>query len=420
MHISPTVAACCRRHRWRVGVITLLAAAGLALAGWYNWHDKATERARYATVTVEKGDIEDVVSATGSLQPRDYVDVGAQVSGQLRKIHVEVGSEVRAGELLAEIDATVFRSSVDASRAQQRNLQAQLAERQAARTLAALQLQRQHRLMAEEASTQEQLQQASAELAAADARIAAIEAQIEAGRFSLRASEATLDYARIHAPIAGTVVSISARQGQTLNANQQAPVILRLADLTSMTVQTQVSEADVARLSPGMPAWFTTLGSQGRRWQGTLRKIEPTPLVQNNVVLYNALFDVPNQQGRLMTQMTAQVFFVVAAAEDVLLLPLAALQQEAGPRQRVAGTRKPREGKRGTGRVRSATVRVLRADGRVEQRRIQLGISNRIQVQVLSGLKAGEVVITGSAEQGKDQSRRQARMPAMMGGGMPR
>ena len=106
-----------------------------------------------------------------------------------------------------------------------------------------------------------------------------------------------------------------ARQGQTLNANQQAPIILRIADLSTMTVQTQVSEADVGRLENGMRVYFTTLGGQGRRWHSALQKVEPTPVVQNNVVLYNALFDVPNPNRTLMTQMTAQVFFVVAEAQ---------------------------------------------------------------------------------------------------------
>src|SRR5690606_21445256 len=134
-----------------------------------------------------------------------------------------------------------------------------------------------------------------------------------------------LNYAHIFAPMDGTVVSISARQGQTLNANQQAPIILRIADLSTMTVQTQVSEADVSRLRVGMPAYFTTLGSRGRRWHGTLNRIEPMPEVQNNVVLCHALFDVDNANRELMTQMTAQVFFVLAEAKDSLLVPVAAL-----------------------------------------------------------------------------------------------
>jgi membrane fusion protein, macrolide-specific efflux system len=134
--------------------------------------------------------------------------------------------------------------------------------------------------------------------------------------------------------MSGTVVSQSAKQGQTLNANQQAPIIVRIADLSIMTVDAQVSEADVSRLRLGMEVYFTTLGAQERRWYGKLRQINPTPQVVNNVVLYDALFDVPNPNQELMTQMTAQVFFVVTNVKDVVLVPVAALRPAGSEGQR--------------------------------------------------------------------------------------
>ncbi|ENO90754.1 efflux RND transporter periplasmic adaptor subunit, partial [Thauera linaloolentis] len=310
---------------------TSLAVLVLALAGtgaWLAWphlSGRNDPNAAYQFATVQRGDVEDVVTATGTLQPRDYVDVGAQVSGQLKKIHVEVGSVVKAGDLLGEIDSTVYLSKVDASRAQLRNLRATLKDREAQLALAHIQLRRQQALMAEDATTKESLQTAEASAKSAEASLEALRAQIEQNESSLRADEANLQYSSILSPMNGTVVSITARQGQTLNTNQSAPTILRVADLTTMTVQTQVSEADVSRLRTGMDAYFTTLGSQGRRWYGKLAKVEPTPTVTNNVVLYNALFDVPNDGGELMTQMTAQVYFVVAQARDVLHVPMGAL-----------------------------------------------------------------------------------------------
>ncbi|NMG00318.1 efflux RND transporter periplasmic adaptor subunit, partial [Aromatoleum toluolicum] len=315
-------------RRLRRAVIALVTLGVLGAGGWFAWtryFAPPDEMARYQFATVTRGDIEDVVTATGTLQPRDYVDVGAQVSGQLKKIHVEVGSEVKAGDLLAEIDPVVLQSRVDATRAQLRNLRAQLMDREASRTLADVQVKRQRNLMAEDATTRESLQNAEAALLSAQAQVEAIKAQIDQTDSNLRADEANLNYARIYAPMSGTVVSITARQGQTLIASQQAPVILRVADLSTMTVQTQVSEADVSRLRLGMDAYFTILGGEGRRWEGKLRKVEPTPVVQNNVVLYNALFDVSNPNQALMTQMTAQVFFVVASAKDTLLVPMSAL-----------------------------------------------------------------------------------------------
>lgn len=416
--------------------LAVLVGAGAALL-WPRLAGNGNPAANYQFAPVTRGDIEDVVTATGTLQPRDYVDVGAQVSGQLKKIHVEVGSAVKAGDLLAEIDSTVYLSKVDATRAQLRNLRAQLKDREAQVALAQIQFRRQTALMAEDATTEESLQNAEAALKSAEASLEALRAQIDQNESSLRADEANLQYARILSPMDGTVVSITARQGQTLNTNQQAPTILRVADLSTMTVQTQVSEADVGRLRIGMEAYFTTLGSQGKRWYGKLAKVEPTPTVTNNVVLYNALFDVPNTDGRLMTQMTAQVYFVVAQAKDALQVPMGALafarpQRPGGtggqgsPRPDAApapagaeippkvgsgatvpegGERRgPPRGERPQGqgfqqgvRERQATVKVLKPDNGIEERAVAVGISNRVQAQVLSGLAEGDKVVAGMA-----------------------
>lgn len=444
----------------------VLIVAGLALAiaaGWFGWQkfaSKGDPTAGLQFATVQRGDIEDVVTATGTLQPRDYVDVGAQVSGQLKKIHVEVGSVVKAGDLLAEIDPTVYLSKVDASRAQLRNLRAQLKDRESQLILAQIQFRRQTALMAEDATTTESLQQAEASLKSAEASLEALRAQIEQNESSLRADEANLQYARILSPMSGTVVSITARQGQTLNTNQSAPTVLRVADLNTMTVQTQVSEADISRLRPGMEAYFTTLGGQGQRWYGKLNKIEPTPTVTNNVVLYNALFDVPNENGRLMTSMTAQVYFVVAQARDVLQVPMGALtvgnrgsRQPGGqaasaqapvstpaggvttmqgpaaasttPRSEMSDSeraarreqRRPREGGDMPIRTRPATVKVQDAEGTITERNITIGVTSRVQAQVVEGLAEGDKVVVGIAGSGPTGNTGQPRQPGMPGPG---
>ncbi|WP_319381837.1 efflux RND transporter periplasmic adaptor subunit [Thiomicrorhabdus sp.] len=361
-------------------VVILLVAAAWSLY-WFVWKTESGPATTFSTAEVVRGDIDHLVTATGSLQPRDYVDVGAQVSGQLKILHVEVGSQVKAGDLLAEIDPTVFLAKVDESRAQLRYQKAQLKEKQAKLELARINAKRQQRLFKKQATTEEAMLTAKAELVANQAQIEMIQAQIDQTESGLRADEANLKYAQIYAPMDGTIVSISAKQGQTLNANQQAPIILQIADLTTMTVQTQVSEADVSKLQPGMEVYFTTLGSGQRRWQGVLQKIEPTPEVVNNVVLYNALFEVPNRRSRLMSQMTAQVFFVVDAARDALLVPVSALKFKRPSR----------------GGVRKADVQLLKVDGSRETREVEVGVSNRVQAQILSGVAEGEVVITNKA-----------------------
>ncbi len=331
-----------RRRRWILPVAILAGLAVIAGTGWYawkTWGGGATQPEEYIFATVQRGDIEDLVGATGALQPREYVDVGAQVSGQLTKILVEVGSEVNKGDLLAEIDAEQSAARVEANRASLRAQQATLVEREVNYAKAERDLQRQKNLMAAEATTTELVQNAETLLRTSRAQINSLKAQIQQAQASMRVEEANLKYTKIYAPMSGTVVSITARQGQTLNTNQSAPTVLRIADLSTMTVQTQVSEADVSKLRQGMQSYFTTLGSQGRRWYGQLRKVEPTPTVTNNVVLYNALFDVPNPTKSLMTQMTAQVFFVAAEARDVLVVPMSALTMErtGGPRGGRAG-----------------------------------------------------------------------------------
>ncbi|HET6520041.1 MAG TPA: macrolide transporter subunit MacA [Geminicoccaceae bacterium] len=359
-------------RRLRAAAIPAVLLVGF-LAAWGYLRDDGGAGANVATAAVVRGDIEDTVTALGTLQPLKYVDVGAQVSGQLERIHVEIGDGVREGELLAEIDARIYEARVEANRATLVSLRAQLAEREAQRTLAERQYRRQEGLLGANATSREAFEGAEATLKVAEAQIAALNAQIAHAESTLKGDETNLSYTSIYAPMAGTVVSLEARRGQTLNASQQAPIILRIADLATMTVRTQVSEADVIRLAPGMAVYFTTLGQPDRRWSGTLRQILPTPEVINNVVLYNALFDVPNPDRALMTQMTAQVFFVLDEAEDALLVPMAAL----GPRVGDGG----------------GTVRVLGDDGRIEERAVAVGVRNRISAQILGGLQEGERVV---------------------------
>lgn len=362
--------------------IMLALAVGLVVTValvWALWLAPQNRTAGYLTAEVQRSDIEDSITALGTLGPLEYVDVGTQVSGQLMRLHVELGDRVKEGQLLAEIDPTLYLARVEASSAQLENLQAQLADREAQHTLARLQAERQQSLIALDATSQESLESAEATLRSAQAQIAAIKAQIRQTESTLRGDQADLDYTRIHAPMTGTVVQQLANQGQTLNANQTAPVVVQIADLSTMTVRTQVSEADISQLEVGMPAYFSTLGRPERRWEGTLRQILPTPEVINNVVLFNALFDVSNSDGELLPQMSAQVFFVREAAEDVLTIPVAALGQASSA----------------AGSGDSYAVQVLNSRGEAEQRQIRVGTRNRVLAEVVEGLREGEQVITG-------------------------
>ncbi len=412
-----------RRKRRKGGRWLLLVLAVAGAGGWYYLRGSDSPEAENQPLLarVEIGDIENTISSAGSLKPSDFVDVGAQVSGQLQKLHVEVGDKVEVGQLLAEIDARTQASRVQASRAALAALEAQIVSRQASLDLARANAQRQERLMAANATSQQDYDTAVANLASAEAGYTQLQRQIEQSRSTLSSEETSLEFTRIYAPIAGTVVSIEMNEGRTLNANQQAPTILRIADLSTMTVQAEISEADIGNLNIGMDIYFTTLSGGQRRWRGTLRQILPTPVIENNVVLYTGLFDVDNADGTLLPEMTAQVFFITAAAYDVLTVPVGALSygapaaadgapaapgagapadaeaRIAAARQgqgRPAGRRPPS----GDGTVparRPATVTVMAADGTQQARDIVVGVSSRISAQVISGLEEGEQVVAG-------------------------
>jgi len=373
--------------RWSGLGLLLVCAAGTAL--WW----ASRPRIEYQSVAVQRGDVESTVTAIGTLQPRTYVDVGAQVSGQITRLLVSPGARVEKGALLVEIDPSVQRATVDAGRASLASLRAQITEQQAQLKLASQQLKRQQQLAAEEATRQEDVQIAEAQVAGAAARIDHLKAQMQQTQASLKADEARLGYTRIYAPMSGTVVSVDAREGQTLNATYQTPNILRIADLTAMTVWTDVSEADVRRVRADMPVYFTTLGSAGqeqaRRWNGRVRQVLPappasvapvagnaaTPAAATKAVTYTALFDVDNKDAELLPQMTAQVVFVTGSAPQALTLPLTALHSEKEPQ--------------------SQSVRVLTAERQPELRSVKLGVRSRHQVQVLDGVAEGERVIVG-------------------------
>lgn len=402
-------------------ILALLIAVGIAV--WQGTRRDAGSE-HFLTAAVERGNVEDAVSALGALQPFQYVDVGTQVTGQLKKLLVEVGANVKQGDLIAEIDPTLFIARVEESRANIKLLQAQLVERGAQQRLAGEIYARNKQLFADQAVSEEALQQSRAAEEQATAQIEAVRAQIQEAQSRLEAEEANLRYTKIYAPMTGTVVSLTARQGQTLVASQQAPVILRIADLGTMTVWAQVSEADVPKIKEGMPAYFNTLGLPERRWTGTVRQVMPTPESVNNVILYNVLFDSANPDQILKPQMSAQVFFVLARADNVLLVPTAALQpaKKAKEPEAAGAQAMPKTGKKPDARTgkkdeprrkeRAYAVRVLK-DGVVEERPVTVGVSNRLVSEVLSGLSEGDAVVVGTESDGKAKSREPVRTPRL-------
>lgn len=374
-----------RRRFLSFFIIVSLSAGG----GYYFLQKpKTADSDSKTTATVTLGNLEENVTAQGKLEPKEYVDVGAQVTGQLQKVYVKIGDNVTSGDLLAQIDPRIYDARVKADEASIKNLQSQLIGQRAEMVFAGQQYERNKELLKTHSVSEQDFQNSEFTLKKSQATLAAIEAQIEQVQSTLSGDKTNLGYTKIYASMDSTVVDQKARAGQTLNANQQTPMILQLAKLDVMTVRAQVAEADVMRLKPELPVYFSTLGAGERRWQGTVRQILPTPQVINNVVLYDVLIDVDNQDRQLMTGMSAQIFFVLGKAENVPLLPVAAL-----------GERVPKEDN-----TQGAAYRVKEiTETGTEEKIIHVGLKNRRFVEIRDGVSVGSTLQTQAKVDDKNQ-----------------
>lgn len=391
MRAMPIPSSFLRSRRLYAGLAAALVLGG---AAFWHWRAGAADTPRYLSAPVERGDVEQTVLASGTLEAVEQVSVGAQVSGQIKTLHVELGQDVKQGQPIAEIDSLPQQNALRQAQASLNNVRAQKRAKQAALAQATLAFERQRQLLAADAGSRENFEAAQAQLETSRAEVAALDAQIEQSSIAVDTARLNLGYTRIVAPIDGKVVAVLAREGQTVNAAQQAPTLIKLAKLETVTVKAEISEADVTRVAPGQKLWFTILGEPERRYRGTLRAIEPAPesissdsssgssnstssSSTTSAVYYRGLFDVPNPDGKLRISMTAQVHIVLGEARGVLTVPSAAL----GPR----------------GRDGRHEVRVLDAEGRAQPRPVRIGLNDNIRAVVLDGLREGERVVVGEA-----------------------
>lgn len=361
-------------------VILLIVTLAL-IGGGYGYYRHKNEKKNEQQISygeVTKGNLEDVVTAQGKLEPKTYVDVGAQVTGQLKVLAVELGQVVKKGDLIAEIDPQIYLTQVNADEARLKTLKAQRAEQQANLSLANLILNRNKKLIKDKAVSQQVFEESQTSVNVAKAKLASLDAQIEESSSTLEGNKAKLNFTQIYAPMDGTVTVQTARQGETLNANQTTPTIVQLADLDIMTVRAQVAEADITKIKEQMPVYFTTLGAKNRRWEAKVRQILPTPEVINDVVLYNVLVDVHNEDRQLMSNMSTQMFFVLGNAKDVVLVPVAALGKRVETADNESG--EAYEIRVGTGK-------------NIKEKTIHIGMMTRNQAEVRDGLQPGDKVV---------------------------
>ncbi|MDK4560990.1 macrolide transporter subunit MacA [Citrobacter freundii] len=343
------------------------------------WRTLNAPLPQYQTLIVRPGDLQQSVLATGKLDALRKVDVGAQVSGQLKTQSVAIGDKVKKDQLLGVIDPEQAQNQIKEVEATLMELRAQRLQAEAEWKLARVTLSRQQQLAKTQAVSQQDLDTAATEMAVKQAQIGAIDAQIKRNQASLDTAKTNLDYTRIVAPMAGEVTQITTLQGQTVIAAQQAPNILTLADMSTMLVKAQVSEADVIHLQPGQKAWFTVLGDPQTRYEGTLKDVLPTPEKVNDAIFYYARFEVPNPKGILRLDMTAQVHIQLTDVKNVLTIPLSALGDPIGNNR--------------------YNVRLLR-NGETREREVVIGARNDTDVEIVKGLEEGDEVITGEGNAG--------------------
>ncbi|GLR10560.1 hemolysin secretion protein D [Mixta theicola] len=345
----------------------------------------------FLTATVEQRPLQQAVLADGTLTASKLVSVGAQASGQIKRLWVELGDRVKQGQLVAEIDSMTQQNALQNAQAALKNIEAQRAAKQAMLSNYRAAFARQQAMLAKKLTAKADYDDALATLTATEAEIRALDAQIAQAQIEVNTAQVNLSYTRIVSPIDGTVVSVPIEEGQTVNAVQSAPTLIKVANLDTMTVKAQISEADVIKVEPGMKVWFTILGEPQKRYEGTLRAIEPAPDSINSdstsssltsssssssdktAIYYYGLFDVPNPQHRLRISMSAEVHIVLGERQHAVVIPATALDTIDG----------------------KSSVQVVDARQQVTRRQVEVGLNDNVEAEIISGLQPGEKVVLG-------------------------
>ncbi len=383
----------------RAILVLILAAAAFTV---FRFVTRDNNPVSYITEDVKTGTIRKVVNATGEVGAQNLVSVGAQVSGQIEKLYVELGQAVKKGDMIAQIDSTTQQNELDINKSQLQSYIAQLASAQVALNIAQIQYEREKRLAGNDATSQVNLENMENTYASAKSTVANLMSQVKQAQISVNTSETNLGYTKIVAPFDGTVVSIPTKEGQTVNANQTTPTIVQLADLSMMEILIQVSEGDITKVKPGMKVTYTVLSEPGRVYSGELKSLDPglttlsdgtyTGVIdQSTAIYYYGRIPAVNTDGNLRIGMTTQSSITISSAENVLTIPSITITDRGGKKY----------------------VQVL--NGNIaEERGIVTGLSDNLNTEVKSGLKAGEKVVSGQMTAGEiSRSAGNIRMPRM-------
>ncbi|RCS22045.1 efflux RND transporter periplasmic adaptor subunit [Phyllobacterium salinisoli] len=381
-----------KRYRWRLWLIVLTVLLIGALLIVRHW---AQEAPLPSTTTIRRGDIESSVLATGTLRPKRLVAIGAQATGRILSLKVKPGQKIKAGDVVALIDSVNQQNELNKMQATLRQNEASRDENIANLELAKQDLARNQMMIGNNAVARSEYEKTAATLKVRRAQLANSEALIAASKVDVQIAETNLTYTRITAPIDGTVLATVVQEGQTVNAQQSAPTIAILGQLDEMTVEADISEADITQVHEGLPLYFIISGQTSKPYEARLEKIQPAPdsIVNDksfssgsgasqangrtpsaSAVYYKGIFSVPNPDGLLRTYMTTEVHIILAKATNLLLAPVSALKASDAPDK--------------------ATVRIVTGNGTIEERTVETGITDKINIEIRSGLKEGDKIVT--------------------------
>lgn len=386
-------------------------ALSLLLVGLTGCGQKSAAAPKYTTTKVDKGPVIGRVTTTGTVSALVTVQVGAQVSGRLQSLNADFNSKVTKGQVLAKLDPSLFEAQASMAQANEKAALAGLARSQAQEKDAQRKLARAKQLAEQKLVPLADLEAAQSEVEVAQANIQASEGAVAQARAARQQAQVNLAYTTITSPIDGTVISRAVDVGQTVAASLSAPTLFTIAEnLSKMQVDTNVSEADVGKLSDGMEASFSVDAFPNRVFKGRIRQIRYAPQVVQNVVTYDAVIDVANDELLLRPGMTANVAFIYARSDDALRVPNAALRfrPDAELMRKVT---KPETGKR--------LLWVLDGDTPTPVT-VKVGLSDGTVTVVEGDVSDGAQVITDKQSADGPKPSGLGGSPGMGGGGMRR
>ncbi|MBR5347296.1 MAG: efflux RND transporter periplasmic adaptor subunit [Deltaproteobacteria bacterium] len=399
-------------------LIVLLLAIVAGGAFWYWQHTGKTGKIAYLTETAARGAITRQVVATGTIGAVDLVSVGAQVSGQIKKLHVKLGQQVKQGDPVAEIDSVSQLNQYNTDRAILASRKADLVAKEANLRIAQTRFEREKALYKKSATSKEAYEDAENTLALARAELTQVQSQIKQTELALDTDRLNLSYTHITAPLNGTVVAVVVEEGQTVNANQTTPTLVQIADLTRMENNIEISEGDIGVIREGMPLEFTVLSLNDKVFSARITSLDPglTTLSDgqydksssssglssssSEAVYFYGKAVLDNPEGLLRIGMTTENTITVNEVQNVITVPLIAVQT----------------------RRRHSYVQILTVLDTPEEREVQTGLSDGVRVEIRSGIQEGEKVILGqlTAEElkasGNDPRGARRSQRAMMGG----